>query len=64
MKYRNAKEIGFQHTNRMPCNRLQRMVHKSTDQKAEAPGETTEETSRSLKAGERVKKWPNCVLSG
>jgi hypothetical protein len=38
------------------------VVEKTTDQKAEEPGETIRETSRSVRS-ERVNKWPNFMLA-
>ena len=44
------KRYWLQYTNRMPRNKLLRKVCKSADKNSEVPGETTEETSRSVRA--------------
>jgi len=51
----------LQHTNRMPHNRLPRILQKLQTNTQKKPRETIKETSRSVRP-EQVNKWPNSML--
>jgi len=60
--YRNTVESGCNMcTDSLMTDYRECWGKKTTDQKAEEPGETIKQTSRCVRP-ERVNRWPNCML--
>ena len=63
-KIQEYRRICLQHTriNRMPRNRLPRIIKKLQIKKQKEPGKTFKETSGCMRP-ERVNQWPNSMLA-
>ena len=61
-KIQEYRSNWFQRINRMPHNRLPRIIKNCRPKGKKRPGETIKETSRSVRP-EQVNKWANCMLA-
>jgi hypothetical protein len=61
-KIQNYKRNWIQHVNRMPHNRLPRLIKKLHPKRQREPRKTTEETSGCARP-EWVNKWPNSLIA-
>jgi hypothetical protein len=60
-KIQDYKRKWIQHVNRIPHNRLARLIKKLHPKRQKEPRKTTEETSGYVRP-ERVNKWPNSLI--